>query len=121
MLSKGLLRHILNMRLLLSDNDDQDMETKEDEVNHSDDDESVHMETCACCGAEGELLCCETCPLVYHVDCAYPPLRRVPRGEWICQVCSGADRDLPTSRRIKKSIIRGVFVFVFVLKIIRVF
>ena len=89
-----------------SENDDSE-EADESEAHSSDDDGSVHMETCACCDGEGELLCCETCPLVYHLECAYPPLRRIPRGSWACQVCTGADQDLPSGRRVKKSVIKA--------------
>lgn len=93
------------------DEDDAEMDEEAERDNHSsDDDSSVHMESCACCDGGGELLCCETCPLVYHLECAYPPLRRIPRGSWACQVCTGADQDLPTGRRVKKSVIKGQFV-----------
>ena len=90
-----------------SDGDEDSEEQDESEAQSSDDDRSVHMETCACCDGEGELLCCETCPLVYHLECAYPPLRRIPRGDWACQVCTGADRELPSGRRVKKAVIKG--------------
>lgn len=87
--------------------EDEEEEKENDEVLDSDEDGSVHMETCACCDGSGELLCCETCPLAYHLECAYPPLRRVPRGSWACQVCTGADSELPAGRKVKKSVIKG--------------
>ena len=35
----------------------------------------------------GDLLCCETCPAVYHLGCLDPPLAEVPTGVWFCPVC----------------------------------
>ncbi|KAJ8308342.1 hypothetical protein KUTeg_013216 [Tegillarca granosa] len=37
----------------------------------------------------GMLILCDTCPLAYHLGCADPPLKKVPRGRWLCQLCSG--------------------------------
>lgn len=44
-------------------------------------------EVCDRCGFGGELLCCDKCPSLYHLECVDPPLRRVPRGEWLCSSC----------------------------------
>ena len=68
---------------------------------------SEHGDQCAVCCEGGELLCCDTCPLAYHIHCAYPPLRRIPRGNWACQVCTGADDERPRSCRVKKATIEG--------------
>lgn len=68
---------------------------------------SEHGDQCALCTEGGELLCCDTCPLAYHLACAYPPLRRIPRGNWACQVCTGADDERPRSSRVKKATIEG--------------
>ena len=35
----------------------------------------------------GDLLCCETCPAVYHLACVNPPLAAVPEDDWHCVVC----------------------------------
>jgi nucleosome-remodeling factor subunit BPTF len=35
----------------------------------------------------GDLLCCETCPAVYHLTCVDPPLEEVPEDDWLCNVC----------------------------------
>lgn len=43
---------------------------------------------CRKCGRMGDLLCCELCPSVYHLECLSPPLLKVPDDEWICPVCS---------------------------------
>ena len=68
---------------------------------------SEHGDQCAVCTEGGELLCCDTCPLAYHISCVYPPLRRIPRGNWACQVCTGADDERPRSCRVKKATIEG--------------
>jgi len=35
----------------------------------------------------GDLLCCDTCPAVYHLACLETPLAEVPEEEWQCSVC----------------------------------
>lgn len=42
---------------------------------------------CRSCHRLGDLLCCETCSAVYHLECVQPPLEAVPAGEWQCEVC----------------------------------
>uniref|UniRef100_UPI00358E9432 nucleosome-remodeling factor subunit BPTF isoform X2 n=1 Tax=Myxine glutinosa TaxID=7769 RepID=UPI00358E9432 len=43
---------------------------------------------CRACHRLGDLLCCETCPAVYHLECVRPPLAEVPEDEWQCEVCT---------------------------------
>ncbi|XP_076809805.1 nucleosome-remodeling factor subunit BPTF-like isoform X1 [Clavelina lepadiformis] len=42
---------------------------------------------CRVCHRLGDLLCCETCPAVYHLACCDPPLTEVPDDEWQCEIC----------------------------------
>ncbi|XP_026688220.1 nucleosome-remodeling factor subunit NURF301-like, partial [Diaphorina citri] len=42
---------------------------------------------CRVCHRVGELLCCETCPAVFHLECVDPPLRDVPQEDWQCNLC----------------------------------
>ncbi|XP_053677351.1 nucleosome-remodeling factor subunit NURF301 [Anopheles nili] len=42
---------------------------------------------CRVCHRVGELLCCETCPAVFHLDCVEPPLEDVPKEDWQCNLC----------------------------------
>jgi hypothetical protein len=35
----------------------------------------------------GDLICCETCPFVWHLRCLNPPLAAIPEGEWWCPDC----------------------------------
>ncbi|KAK2567493.1 Bromodomain adjacent to zinc finger domain protein 1A [Acropora cervicornis] len=89
--------------------DDSESESESDE-NGMQSDASVrseHGDQCAVCSEGGELLCCDTCPLAYHIHCAYPPLRRIPRGNWACQVCTGADDERPRSCRVKKATVEA--------------
>lgn len=64
--------------------DDEEEEEEADEQGAGEGDD--HNDQCAACGKEGNLICCDTCPLVYHVRCA--GLRRAPDGEWKCPECA---------------------------------
>lgn len=44
---------------------------------------------CAVCRCGGELVCCDECPRVYHVDCHVPSLNEISMNEkWKCSLCS---------------------------------
>lgn len=43
---------------------------------------------CRICHRLGDLLCCETCPAVFHLDCVEPPLVDVPTEDWQCNICN---------------------------------
>ncbi|XP_027883019.1 transcription intermediary factor 1-alpha-like [Xiphophorus couchianus] len=47
---------------------------------------------CAVCLNGGELLCCDRCPKVYHLDCHVPSLMSFPVGDWVCTLCR-TDKD----------------------------
>lgn len=42
---------------------------------------------CRICHRLGDLLCCETCPSVFHLECVDPPLVDVPTEDWQCSIC----------------------------------
>ncbi|XP_065199486.1 nucleosome-remodeling factor subunit NURF301 [Planococcus citri] len=42
---------------------------------------------CRVCHKVGDLLCCETCPAVFHLECVDPPLTDVPTEDWQCNLC----------------------------------
>lgn len=42
---------------------------------------------CRVCHKLGDLLCCETCPAVFHLECVDPPLVDVPVEDWQCNIC----------------------------------
>ncbi|XP_046546043.1 E3 ubiquitin-protein ligase TRIM33-like isoform X1 [Haliotis rubra] len=46
---------------------------------------------CACCHNGGEVLCCDTCPRVFHLQCHIPPLNAVPNGVFVCTLCVTGD------------------------------
>ncbi|KAM1688542.1 hypothetical protein ACFX2K_036399 [Malus domestica] len=42
---------------------------------------------CVVCDLGGNLLCCDSCPRTYHLQCLNPPLKRIPNGKWQCTTC----------------------------------
>lgn len=42
---------------------------------------------CVICDLGGNLLCCDSCPRTYHLQCLNPPLKRTPPGKWQCPNC----------------------------------
>ncbi|XP_060119337.1 PHD finger protein 21A isoform X4 [Heteronotia binoei] len=47
----------------------------------------IHEDFCSVCRKSGQLLMCDTCSRVYHLDCLEPPLKTIPKGMWICPKC----------------------------------
>lgn len=48
---------------------------------------------CTVCGKDGLLICCDNCNRPYHLQCADPPLSKLPEAEekWFCKLCSTND------------------------------
>ncbi|XP_010909175.1 protein CHROMATIN REMODELING 4 isoform X2 [Elaeis guineensis] len=46
-----------------------------------------HYFECVECDLGGNLLCCDSCPRTYHLQCLSPPLKRAPPGKWLCPKC----------------------------------
>ncbi|KAI8512813.1 Transcription intermediary factor 1-alpha [Branchiostoma belcheri] len=42
---------------------------------------------CAVCHNGGDLLCCDTCPKVYHLNCHVPNIPAMPSGDFMCTLC----------------------------------
>ncbi|XP_021919556.1 bromodomain adjacent to zinc finger domain protein 1A isoform X2 [Zootermopsis nevadensis] len=86
-----------------SDEDDVQKEKTQDSQNKV----AEVSEVCEACGLGGHLLCCDTCPLLFHIECVVPPLKKVPRGKWSCPKCKvvkdtssvQSDTDLQPTRR----------------------
>ncbi|KAL4622903.1 PHD finger protein 21A isoform X1 [Arapaima gigas] len=55
--------------------------------NPSSGDGDIHEDFCTVCRRSGQLLMCDTCSRVYHLDCLEPPLKTIPKGMWICPKC----------------------------------
>lgn len=68
---------------------------------------SIHNETCPVCQEGGEVICCDTCPAVYHLDCA--SLRKVPRGKWSCPQCKSPSQDTKERRKLRERSKKIVF------------
>ncbi|KAK7896334.1 hypothetical protein WMY93_021659 [Mugilogobius chulae] len=49
--------------------------------------EDPNEDWCAVCQNGGELLCCDKCPKVFHLNCHIPTLNESPSGEWYCSFC----------------------------------
>ena len=49
--------------------------------------EDEHNEVCEVCDIGGNVLCCDFCSLVVHLDCLKPPLDNIPMGKWMCPAC----------------------------------
>ncbi|CAG9761276.1 unnamed protein product [Ceutorhynchus assimilis] len=52
------------------------------------DQDDEHEEFCKICQDGGELICCSSCPLSYHIHCLDPPLPEIPEGDWNCRRCA---------------------------------
>ncbi|XP_063800369.1 PHD finger protein 21A isoform X2 [Pseudophryne corroboree] len=50
-------------------------------------DADIHEDFCSVCRKSGQLLMCDTCSHVYHLDCLEPPLNSIPKDMWICPKC----------------------------------
>ncbi|PON49082.1 histone H3-K9 methyltransferase [Parasponia andersonii] len=53
---------------------------------------------CVVCDLGGNLLCCDSCPRTYHLQCLNPPLKRTPMGKWQCPNCQKGDLLEPASK-----------------------
>lgn len=49
-----------------------------------------HNDLCEVCNDAGELICCSTCNLVFHLQCIRPPTTRFPPDRWCCAYCVAA-------------------------------
>lgn len=69
---------------------EKEKEESEDEEllkNKVEDDEN---RLCCVCSSGGELFRCDKCDSDYHIVCCDPPLRRPPRGSWLCHSCKNS-------------------------------
>ncbi|XP_072340636.1 PHD finger protein 21B isoform X1 [Scyliorhinus torazame] len=49
--------------------------------------DDIHEDYCTVCKRSGQLLLCDTCSRVYHLECLEPPLKTIPKGVWVCPRC----------------------------------
>ena len=69
------------------DDDDDDDEVSEQESSQDMGSDGEHTDFCFLCKDGGELLCCDTCPLAFHLKCLFPPMKAIPDGQWSCPRC----------------------------------
>ncbi|KAM9476834.1 histone acetyltransferase KAT6B isoform 1-T2 [Clarias gariepinus] len=57
----------------------------------------IECKTCSSCQVQGknadEMLFCDSCDRGFHMECCDPPLSRMPKGMWICQVCRPKEQE----------------------------
>ncbi|KAJ0980823.1 hypothetical protein J5N97_009078 [Dioscorea zingiberensis] len=58
---------------------------------------------CVECDLGGNLLCCDSCPRTYHLECLNPPLKRTPPGKWQCPNCCEQKEYVKPSRNAEAS------------------
>jgi hypothetical protein len=73
------------------DYEEEEAEKEERELD-SEEEEVENEDVCAKCREDGKLILCDVCPRSYHMHCAKPALKKVPKGKWMCQVCVGGGR-----------------------------
>ena len=56
-----------------------------------------HNDLCECCNLGGDLLCCATCNLVFHLKCTRPRLKEEPPGKINGYVVACFDNSSPSS------------------------
>ncbi len=63
-----------------------------------------HYEICVYCGLGGDVLCCESCPIVSHAKCV--GLAQIPNGDWYCKRCTEKShtqsQDKPQNEKIEE-------------------
>ncbi|XP_060712677.1 histone acetyltransferase KAT6A-like isoform X2 [Hemiscyllium ocellatum] len=51
----------------------------------------IECKTCSTCRDQGKnadnMLFCDSCDRGFHMECCDPPLTRMPKGMWVCQIC----------------------------------
>lgn len=72
------------------DDDEQESNAAENGSEAEGSSSDGNEDSCDACAKGGTLICCDSCPLAYHMECTRPPLRRLPRGTWNCHKCTAA-------------------------------
>jgi len=70
-----------------ANHDDQRSESGFDEGQNNED-------YCGVCRNGGQLLCCDTCPKVYHLHCHVPVLTDLPSDSWSCGLCANIGQEI---------------------------
>ncbi len=78
--------------MMVEEEEEEEAEVEDEEVRGVDS-EGEHADYCHTCKDGGELLCCDRCPLAYHLKCLVPPMDAIPNGEWVCPRCNADPLD----------------------------
>ena len=63
--------------------------------------DSGNDDCCEICGEYGEMICCDSCPRVFHPDCL--KMKDIPDGHWSCFKClERLSQERQTRSRVKK-------------------
>jgi len=68
------------------------------------DPEDGHFEICPKCGLGGDVICCESCPMVSHPKCA--AMSEIPDEEWHCYTCVEKRKEAKDQERSVKQLAR---------------
>jgi len=65
-------------------------------------------DTCDSCREGGALICCDSCPASFHLQCHDPPLEDedIPEGDWMCIKCYAAKPELLKQTTKKSEVTR---------------
>jgi hypothetical protein len=47
----------------------------------------MHVDMCMVCGRGGSLICCDGCPMAYHMPCVGETRASLPDDDWFCPEC----------------------------------
>ncbi|KAL3741121.1 hypothetical protein ACJRO7_022263 [Eucalyptus globulus] len=62
---------------------------------------------CVICDLGGNLLCCDSCPRTFHIECLDPPLKRIPLGKWHCPNCRSKNDSVEPISHLDSSLKRA--------------
>ena len=96
--SRILTTFVFTCQMMGEEEEEEEEEVEEEEDLKVCDSEGEHADYCHTCKDGGELLCCDFCPLAYHLKCLVPPMDSIPKEDWSCPRC-GAE---PLEGKIEK-------------------
>lgn len=67
----------------IQDSDEEDEQGMQ--RSQMDEEDSDNEDECAVCGEVGDMICCDTCPKVFHLECL--KIKEIPEGDWSCYEC----------------------------------
>lgn len=62
-------------------------DSSDEDVGEEEEETAEHDQFCKVCKSGGNVILCDFCPSVYHLNCLNPPLADVPEGDWKCPRC----------------------------------